>query len=74
MPRQVKNMTGLTFMVLSGLQEEPEVLSMMQALYAEDEADTPVDPSRFAGNLKFLAAHPSRGSIVLFRERDALVG
>jgi len=69
-----KNMTKLTFTTMNDLQQEAEVLSMMQALYAEDEAASPVDQSRFAANIEFLAAHPSRGSIVLFREPDALVG
>ena len=74
MRSHIINMTGFTYTIMEGLQEEAKVLSMMQALYAEDEADTPADRSRFAANLEFLAAHPSCGSVVLFREWDALVG
>lgn len=67
-------MTGLTFTIMNDLQQEAEVLSMMHALYAEDEAVSPVDQSRFAANVEFLVFHPSSGSIVLFRERETLVG
>ena len=46
----------------------------MRALYAEDKAASPVDQSRFATNIEFLVAHPSRGRIILFSDGGSPCG
>lgn len=50
------------------------ILAMMDALYAEDEAQSPVDQSRFAANIEFLVLNPSRGRFILFTESGAPIG
>ena len=67
-------MTPISFTMMRDLEYKTELLAMMHALYAEDEAASPVDQSRFASNIISLIAQPSRGTIVLFREGDALRG
>lgn len=67
-------MTPISFKTMRDLEYKTELLAMMHALYAEDEAASPVDQSCFPSNIISLIAQPSRGSIVLFREGDALQG
>jgi GNAT superfamily N-acetyltransferase len=62
------------FTTVTDLRRLDQIVAMMRALYAEDEAASPVDQSRFAENLKFLVSHPSRGSIILFGEGGSLRG
>ena len=50
------------------------ILAMMEALYAEDEAQAPVDQSRFAANIEFLVLNPSQGRFVLFTESGVPIG
>lgn len=56
------------------VRHKAELVAMMHELYAEDEADAPVDQSRFPANIVSLMAHPSRGRIILFNEGDLLRG
>src|SRR6516162_3205777 len=63
-----------SFIAMTDLRHREKLLSMIQALYAEDEAASTVDKSRFAVNIDFLAAHPQSGRIVLFQEDAAVVG
>jgi GNAT superfamily N-acetyltransferase len=62
------------FRTMTDLREEAKLLSMMHALYAEDESTSPVDQSRFPINIAFLVSHPSIGRIVLFRQHGSLCG
>lgn len=62
------------FTTMTDLRRLEEIVSMMRALYAEDEAASPVDQSRFAANIEFLVSHPSRGCIILFGEGGSLCG
>ncbi len=45
-----------------------EVLTMMYALYSEDEPASVADHRRFPLTIEFLLAEPSRGRIILFTE------
>jgi GNAT superfamily N-acetyltransferase len=56
------------FVDLTDLRLKEPILAMMRALYAEDEAESQVDQSRFAASIEFLVSHPSQGRIVVFRE------
>src|SRR5579862_9464686 len=67
-------MTPISFTTMRDLEHKTELLAMMRALYAEDEAASPVDHSRFPVNIVALIAQPSRGQIVLFKEGDLLRG
>jgi len=67
-------MTIVDFITMNDLNHQAELVAMMSALYAEDEAASPVDQSRFPSSVEFLIAHPSRGRIVLFSERGAICG
>jgi GNAT superfamily N-acetyltransferase len=64
----------VVFTTMNELQHKAKLLEMMHALYAEDQAASPVDSSRFSANIGFLVAHPQRGRIVLFRAGDSLCG
>jgi GNAT superfamily N-acetyltransferase len=61
----------IEFSDVTDLQQKGETLSMMRALYAEGEAASPADQSRFAANIEFLVSHPSQGRIVVFSEGGA---
>jgi len=67
-------LTKIEFTVMTDLQRAEDLLSMMRALYAEDEAATPAGQSRFAVNIEFLVSHPSGGRIVLFHAEGSLCG
>src|SRR5919108_5794648 len=62
------------FTTMTDLRHLDEIVLMMRALYAEDEAASPVNRSRFAANIEFLVSHPSRGSIILFGQGESLGG
>ena len=64
----------LTFTTVTDFRRLDQIAAMMRALYAEDEAASPVDQARFAENIKFLVSHPWRGSIILFGEGGSLCG
>src|SRR5213078_4207361 len=59
---------------MKDLQHRAELVAMMHSLYAEDEADSPVDLSRFPRNVEELVGQPARGRIVLFSADDTLCG
>lgn len=65
---------SLEFTTMSDLEYKSEILAMMGALYAEDEAASPVDESRFSTNVVSLVSQPARGRIVLFKEGGSLCG
>ena len=67
-------MIAVDFSTMSDLQHKEELVTMMQALYAEDKSDFPVDQSRFGINVECLVANPSQGRIVLFRQGELLCG
>jgi GNAT superfamily N-acetyltransferase len=69
-----KALASPEFMTMSDLEHKDELLAMMRALYAEDEAASPVDESRFSANVVSLVAQPLRGRIVLFQEHLSLCG
>ena len=73
-PEPIASMTKIEFITMTDPRQGEEVLSMMRALYAEDEAASPVDQSRFAANIQFLVAHPSRDRIVLFSRAGSAHG
>lgn len=62
------------FITMTDLRYKDDLLSMMRSLYIEDEAASPVEHSRFAANIEFLVARPSRGQFVLFKQGASLVG
>jgi GNAT superfamily N-acetyltransferase len=67
-------MLAVDFSTMSDLQHKEKLVTMMQALYAEDKSDFPVDQSRFGITVECLAANPSQGRIVLFRQGELLCG
>ena len=67
-------MIAVDFSTMSDLQHKEELVTMMQALYAEDKSNFPVDQSRFGINVECLVANPSQGRIVLFRQGELLCG
>jgi len=68
------HMMAANFSTMSDLQHKEKLVTMMQALYAEDKSDLPVDQSRFAINVECLVAKPSQGRIVLFQQGEILCG
>lgn len=68
---EVKN---IEFTNATDLRQKGEILSMMRALYAEDEAASPIDQSRFPANIEFLVSHPAQGLIVVFSKHGAPCG
>jgi GNAT superfamily N-acetyltransferase len=64
----------IKFTDITDSRHKVEVVSMMQALYAEDQASSPVDRSHFTATVEFLLANPSRGRILAFREGESLRG
>src|SRR6516162_3860621 len=67
-------MMTVDFITMNDLQHKAKLLMMTRALYAEDEAASPVDRSRFSSNVESLVSHPLRGRIVLFSEGELLCG
>jgi GNAT superfamily N-acetyltransferase len=67
-------MMTVDFITMNDLQHKAKLLMMTRALYAEDEAASPVDRSRFSSNVESLVSHPLRGRIVLFSEGGLLCG
>jgi GNAT superfamily N-acetyltransferase len=67
-------MSTVNFNTMTDLRHREDVLTMMRSLYSEDQAASPVDPSRFPRTIEFLVAEPSRGRIVLFSENGILRG
>ena len=63
-------MSDIQFTTMSDPAYEAEVLSMMEALYAEDSVDSEVDESHFGLTIKALIAAPARGRIVLCSSKD----
>ena len=59
---------------MKDLLHATEVVTMMRALYSEDQAASPVDQSRFPANIDALISAPLLGRIILFREDGLLVG
>jgi GNAT superfamily N-acetyltransferase len=68
------NLMAADFSTMNDLQHKEKLVAMMQALYAEDKSELPVDQSRFAINVETLVAKPSVGCIVLFRQGEHLCG
>lgn len=72
-PRNVSG-PAVDFVTMNDLKYQTALLTMMRALYAEDEAASPVDQSRFAANIETLVRQPSRGLIILFQENEIICG
>ena len=62
------------FTVMNDLHYRAEVVAMMHALYAEDQAASSVDESQFSANVVSLVAQPLRGRIILFSDHGNLCG
>jgi GNAT superfamily N-acetyltransferase len=71
---QAQHGVAADFSTMNDLQHKEKLVAMMQALYAEDKSELPVDQSRFAINVETLVAKPSQGRIVLFRQSELLRG
>ena len=71
---QAQHLMAADFSTMNDLQHKEKLVSMMQALYAEDKSELPVDQSRFAIHVETLVAKPSTGRIVLFRQGELLCG
>ena len=67
-------MDTVAFSVMGDLQCRDDVVRMMRGLYAEDQAAHAPDISLFPTTVEHLVANPSAGQIVLFHEREELVG
>jgi GNAT superfamily N-acetyltransferase len=67
-------MSDISFTTMTDEIWVADVLVMMQALYAEDEPATPVDPRRFPSTIEYLLREPGRGRVVLFIEDVCLRG
>ena len=72
--RRNQTTPNVTYVRMNDLKHQADLLRMMRGLYAEDEAASPVDQSRFPVNVQYLVSHPSSGSIVLFRHHGTLCG
>jgi ribosomal protein S18 acetylase RimI-like enzyme len=67
-------MTSVDFFAMTDLEHQAKLVGMMSALYAEDEATSPVDHAHFPFSVQFLVANPSRGRVVLFSEGGTICG
>jgi hypothetical protein len=67
-------MTSVDFIAMTDLEHQAKLVGMMSALYAEDEAASPVDHAHFPFSVQFLVANPSRGRVVLFSEGGTICG
>ena len=67
-------MLAIDFSTMSDKTYAEGVLSMMQALYAEDEPASEADFRRFPATIDLVLREPGRGRIILFRESGSLVG
>jgi len=67
-------MDTVAFSVMGDLQRRDEVVKMMRGLYEEDQAAHAPNFSLFPATVERLLSNPSAGQIVLFHEREELVG
>ena len=67
-------MTPVEFVTMPDHSAAADVLRMMQGLYAEDAALSPVDVARFPLTLVRLLTEPATGRIVLFMSGDTVCG
>lgn len=54
--------------------DEDAVVSMMNGLYDEDPASSPVGRNRFLVTVRYFLDHPDAGKIVLMKEANRIVG
>jgi GNAT superfamily N-acetyltransferase len=73
-PARRCNMDTISFSVMSNLDQQNEVVTMMRRLYEEDESAFAVDYSIFPATLQRFISHPYAGQIVLFRKGSELRG
>lgn len=73
-PRHACRVPPVDFITMKDLRHQADVLTMMQGLYSEDEAASPVDRSRFPLTIDFFLANPSQGRIILFEEGLSIRG
>ena len=67
-------MMTVHFETMKDLRHKAELVAMMQSLYSEDEAESPVDRSLFPRTVEQLVGQPARGRIMLFTAGDTLCG
>ncbi len=62
------------FRPMTTLTHEAAVLRMMESLYTEDHAASPINTALFPQTLRTLIANPDRGRIVLFEDATTICG
>jgi ribosomal protein S18 acetylase RimI-like enzyme len=67
-------MLELEFQTMTDAASMPKIVSMMRALYAEDEPAHAVDSDRFPRTIEHLLNEPGRGRIILFQENGFVRG
>src|SRR5438477_6450973 len=63
-------MDQICYVEMTDNRHDDAVVSMMNALYAEDSATAPHDSSKFAQTLRLLRSEPARGRVILFLEEN----
>src|SRR5215813_12986771 len=69
-----RTVVTISFTTMTDGRWTTEVLTMMRALYAEDEPASAPDYGRFPLTIERLRSEPDRGRIVLFMEDESLCG
>jgi GNAT superfamily N-acetyltransferase len=69
-----KSKPPVTFQIMRDRKHFAEVARMMACLYAEEPAQHPINPRSFAKTLGFLLSNPTRGRVILLKNRRQLVG
>lgn len=61
---------SIHFQSMTNLNCEATVLRMMESLYTEDHAASPINPALFPQTLRVLIANPERGRVILFESDE----
>jgi ribosomal protein S18 acetylase RimI-like enzyme len=69
-----RRMPDIDFTTMTDAQRAKEVVTMMRALYSEDEPAIVPDHRRFPLTIEFLLQEPSRGRIILFIQDASICG
>ena len=67
-------MHEIDFTTMTDVHPANEILTMMRALYTEDNPASIVDHRRFPSTIELLLEEPSRGRIVLFTKGESIHG
>jgi GNAT superfamily N-acetyltransferase len=67
-------MPSIQYIGMKDHAQADNVMHMMNRLYAEDQAASEVDPTRFPETIRTLLTQPERGQILLFCDGQAIHG